>query len=345
MDRASQNRLDDTELSDGLGRERVKITTSPARAKKLNRELLNKMMFALTKDPEADLQAVITQAYRTQMDSRRTKCGKKESSKTAEMNRNILISTLSRYEKDPKCNLAISFPVDYRKDRDEFQGTNKRPRSPSPEVKRSPSPSLDPLETLSTDFNFVTPYSKELQHLLSSHHGHLGSPESTVHATKVLIKSSEIIWQGGLAKARVVKCSETIAAKICSRSQRNQALALQYLADHAPTIPVPRLHGLLELGGPSGISVMFTTYLAGTTLEHCWLKLHPDEKGSVQRQLNDIMRQLRILNQQNGYPMGLLDGTGVRDQRGPHDNYHSNKVITTGDEFQDYLLLLQAKPK
>ncbi|RHZ51900.1 hypothetical protein CDV55_103613 [Aspergillus turcosus] len=103
----------------------------------------------------------------------------------------------------------------------------------------------------------------------------------------------------------VVNCDDDIVAKVVVTSgDYTEYTTLQYLAERAPEIPVPKPHGLIRTGL---LCVIFMTYIPSMTLTEAWPTLTHQGKVSVQRQLDDIFCQLRTL-QKDDYYLECVEG-------------------------------------
>ena len=133
-------------------------------------------------------------------------------------------------------------------------------------------------------------------------------------ALTTLIRDSEIVSSGPVPSRRmVVKCGiDTIAKLVWEAEEFTEYTTLQYLLEHRPSIPAPRPLGLLRMGR---VSIMFTSYLPGTTLEAVWANLVADQKASVRDQLDAIFRDLRTMQLPRNMLLGGVAGEGCKDQR------------------------------
>lgn len=149
-----------------------------------------------------------------------------------------------------------------------------------------------------------------------------------------LIQEGEVISTGPVPSRRmVVKCGVGITAKLVRGVQEyTEYSTLQYLVEHRPSIPAPRPHGLLRMGS---VTIFFTSYLPGTTLEAVWADLADDRKASVRDQLDVIFRDLRSMEFPSGTPLGGVAGEGCKDQR--RHLRRSNNPIFDVKEFETFL--------
>ncbi|KMU75056.1 hypothetical protein CISG_04343 [Coccidioides immitis RMSCC 3703] len=106
--------------------------------------------------------------------------------------------------------------------------------------------------------------------------------------------------------------------------------SLEFLAKQAPDVPAPRPHGLVAFGP---FRVIFMSCIPGMTLTQAWPSLSHEEKLSIQGQLDEIFRRLRILRQDDGNVLGGVCGEGVKELR--VDECALFKGITTAIKFND----------
>ncbi|KAH0844611.1 hypothetical protein FOPE_09656 [Fonsecaea pedrosoi] len=138
-------------------------------------------------------------------------------------------------------------------------------------------------------------------------------PQFPMALTK-LIQEGEVINTGPLPSRRmVVKCGvDTVAKLVWGAEEFTEYTTLQYLLEHKPSIPAPRPRGLLRMGR---VTIFFSSFLSGPTLEAVWADLGADQKSSVRDQLDIIFRDLRTMEFPNGMSLGGVAGEGCKDQR------------------------------
>jgi aminoglycoside phosphotransferase len=188
----------------------------------------------------------------------------------------------------------------------------------------------------------VSPLSKTMKDLMPQHDA--GS-EAFPWAVRDLFEHGEPLYCGVMDF--VVKCSNSIVAKFRGTDFENDLLSkemktLQYLEEHAPDVPAPRVHGMIAIGGTR---VLFMTYFPAMTLEKAWRALDGAQKLQVQEQLDGIMSNLRQCKQAPGLPFGAVDGSGVSEIRFM-DIRQATDPITTEEELDNFTFPLypQAGP-
>ena len=148
---------------------------------------------------------------------------------------------------------------------------------------------------------------------------------------KQTFRDSEKLWECPIRGA-VLKCSDEIVAKVIKGlNDSTEYTSMQYLVEHAPDIPSPRPHGLIDF---APFKVIFMSYIPSVTLTKTWPTLTYEQKVSVQHQLDDIFGRLRKLKQPDGSILGGVGGEGVKDLH--RELYRSDKVLETGTEFEDF---------
>ena len=142
----------------------------------------------------------------------------------------------------------------------------------------------------------------------------IGAEARFFSALIALIQDAEVVSSGPVPSRRmVVKCGvDTVAKVVWGAEEFTEYTTLQYLLEHRPSIPAPRPLGLLRMGR---VSIFFTSYFQGTTLEAVWADLAADQKADVRDQLDAIFRDLRTMQLPYGMPLGGVAGEGCKDQR------------------------------
>ena len=106
---------------------------------------------------------------------------------------------------------------------------------------------------------------------------------------------------------------------------------LQFLDEYAPEIPSPKPLGVLRIGV---LSLIFTSYIPGTTLETIWPQLTVDQKLSVKDQLETVLTDLRSIKWPPNAPLGGVQGEGCKDLR--RNIRRSNSLIFSLEQFDDF---------
>ncbi|GIK00059.1 hypothetical protein Aspvir_004074 [Aspergillus viridinutans] len=274
-----------------------------------NRELMQKFESALKRNPAADLMALIPDSYRQKHQESQFKSPK---TSTAMLNQRTLNVLNVFLRKDPEINLLSVFPPNYgRRYRLAAQSSinpleRKVTKPPSPPDFRT---RLDTAETPTVVF----PLSQNVATLLKRFCESDAQPTDAGHALlgplRQLLWSSQKLWENPV-RGVVVKCDDDLVAKVVVTSgDYTEYTTLQYLAERAPDIPVPRPHGLIRIGL---LCVIFMTYIPSMTLTEAWPTLTHQDKVSVQRQLDGIFCQLRTL-QKDDYYLECVEGKRVME--------------------------------
>ena len=139
------------------------------------------------------------------------------------------------------------------------------------------------------------------------------------------------IW--GLAGRAVVDIGEGLVVKIGGDLDRDEASAMRFLAEYAPSLPAPRCMGLVTI---SKKFLLFMTKIPGNTLEHRWPSLSAESKLDIQRSLNEAISILRGMEKPEGRPFGSPAGR-CRDIR-MSDRYTESPVHDEA-AFNRFLLI------
>ncbi|KAK2734486.1 hypothetical protein FQN55_002656 [Onygenales sp. PD_40] len=296
-------------------------------AEQMNRDLMQAFHEALEKDPAVDLLSVVGTTYLRA--HRRAQYRKL--SEAGRYNLRTVNSLHDQVLAHPEINLRDRFPSDYaRRYGWAMPNTNEKP--PDPPRPKPPRDwvreKLDDISTAST----IYPLSEQASALLqkSSEINNYSDERALAASLKTLILNSERLFELSI-RGVVVKCNDEIVIKVFPDSRDlTEYHNLQYLADRACDLPIPRPHGLIMLGN---LRAMFMSYIPGVTLEKVWLDLSHEAKLSVQKQLDLIFSQLRCLRQDDGSELGGIGGEGVKDYR--IMEVFAYKGITTARGFDE----------
>ncbi|KAJ5917404.1 hypothetical protein N7466_010958 [Penicillium verhagenii] len=304
-----------------------------AEAETWNRDLMESFRQALEKDPAADLLSVVGTKYVAAH-----RVGQYEGlSEATQLNFRTVYGLQDKVLSQPEINLRDNFPAEY--DRLYRWAKPKEEKAISLESTPVTQKPAKPLDWLCRKIDAVKaasiiyPLSSQASALLNQHLTADGSPEkkSVPAALNDLILNSDIIFQLSIRNGAVVRCSDDLIIKTFScHEDFTEYHNLQYLAENAPDLPIPKPHGLITLGH---IGVMFMSYVPGTTLQKVWPRLSHEGKLSIQNQLEAIFSRLRNLRQEDGAELGGLRGEGVKDWR-IMENL-SYKGITTARGFTE----------
>jgi hypothetical protein len=296
--------------------EQKSLPLQRADAETWNRDLMEAFRQALEKDPAADLLSVVGKRY---VAAHRVGqyAGLSEAARlNFETVDRLQDGALSR----PEINLRDIFPADYdrlyrwAKPKEEEKATSLEE---SPPVRQLRQPldwlrkRIEPVNTAS----IIYPLSAQASALLNQHLTADASSEklSLTAALKDLILNSDIIFELSIRCGAVIKCSDDLVIKTFPSSRDlTEYHNLQYLAENAPDLPVPKPHGLIMLGS---VGVMFMSYVPGTALDKVWSRLSHEGKLSIQKQLDVIFSRLRGIRQEDGTELGGVRGEGVKDYR------------------------------
>lgn len=164
--------------------------------------------------------------------------------------------------------------------------------------------------------------------------GTTDASEISVEKLKHAIRQSKVLFR--CCGTFVAKLNERLAVKVeptKPSNDTNHCLALQFIAEHAPEVSAPRLHGLIRL---DVWSMMFMSYIPGSSLTKVWPTIPSDQRVVIQAQLDDAFTEVRQIKR-DGRQLGLLDGSGVVDVRPIHELFETDKPLYTVAEFEDFI--------
>ncbi|KAK2813705.1 hypothetical protein FQN50_000103 [Emmonsiellopsis sp. PD_5] len=296
-------------------------------AEQMNRDLMQAFHEALEKDPAIDLLSVVGTAYlRAHRRAQYRKLSEAGRYNLQTIN-NLHDDVLAR----PEINLRDRFPSDYAR-RYGWAMPNTTEKPPDPPQPKPPRDwvreKLDRINTAS----IIYPLSEQASALLRkpSEKNNYSDGRALAASLKTLILNSERLFELSI-RGVVVKCNDTLVIKVFPDSRDlTEYHNLQYLADHACHLPIPKPHGLIMLGN---LRAMFMSYIPGITLEKAWLHMSHGAKLSLQKQLDLIFSQLRSLRQDDGHELGGVGGEGVKDYR--IMEVFAYKGITTARGFDE----------
>ncbi|KKZ60489.1 hypothetical protein EMCG_04853 [[Emmonsia] crescens] len=299
-------------------------------AVQMNRDLMQAFQEALGEDPAADLLSVVEvkyiRAHRRAQYQKLTEAG--------HYNLRTINGLYDEVINDPEIDLLDRFPSEYaRRYRWAMPEPKEEIKAPEPQQSKQPShdwlhEKLDPIDTASV----IYPLSEQASALLQKYPGANGYSDETslAESLKTLVLNSERLFDLSI-RGVVVKCSDEIALKVFPHSRDlTEYHNLQYLADRASDLPIPRTHGLIKLGN---LRAMFMSYIPGTTLDKVWAGLSHEAKSSLQQQLNQIFCRVRSLRQDDGSELGGVGGEGVKDYR--ILEVFAYKGVTTARRFDE----------
>ena len=265
-------------------------------AAKFNRQVLQKLQKVLQEDPEADLLARIPNNYTARLENRKAKRVVVEDAKPSHLNS----SPKRTRDGSKRSKFAM---VDMEGDVSsalEIDATLTVLDPPRPDV----------IEYLS-QFHKIPPNTHQ--------NGIINGSSSTcfVPNTAALLsatKEAVVVWKSPFGSDRIVyKCSPTIAMKVFGGPDDHvEYHTLCFLEEKKPSIPAPRPKGLFKVGE---INVMFMSYLPCQTLSAKWPELQTEQKEALSSQLNDILTDLRTLQQPQDKPLGDVKYHKCQDVR------------------------------
>ena len=146
--------------------------------------------------------------------------------------------------------------------------------------------------------------------------------------------NGEILWNSlACSDHAVVKCIDTVIVKIVPLlADYNEHDTMEYLKQHAPTIPVPKPLGLLA-SKDTGYIVM--SFIPGQTVKAVWSTLSIEQKSSMKNQLEQHLAVLRRIQRPTGGLLGAIRGGGCKDTR-RHVRV-SEHPMHNAAEFRDFL--------
>jgi hypothetical protein len=294
-------------------------------AARCNQTLMQQFREALEKDPEIDLVSIIPDSYR--------RMNHEIESEATKLNRRTIKELQNMLRVEPEVDLLSVFPKNYARRMQVATNFNAIPAYH--QIKPSEPPEFRTRLDLAETADIIFPLSDTVKTLLAQYSEASNSLEDPRKSLALSLRrmcwDSPKLWENPV-RGVVVKCSDEIIAKVVTEDDDyTEYTALQYLAKHAPDIPVPRPHGLVKF---EPFCAMFMSYIPSMTLTEAWPKLTHEGKISVQHQLDDIFNRLRAIKQEDGHRLGGLGGEGVKDYR--CSEFPHPEIIDTAADFEDF---------
>lgn len=101
-------------------------------------------------------------------------------------------------------------------------------------------------------------------------------------------------------RASIVWFEEGLVIKSSDEVRSSQSAAMEYVRDHAPSVPVPTVHGTHFSNPRKGY--IFMDEIPGDTLEVVWPSLSPSQKEDVCKEIWDMVMTLRRLPRPGNLP-------------------------------------------
>lgn len=302
------------------------LTINNPNATRMNKDLMQAFQKALEKDPAADILSVVDRSYLIE----HRKAQYRSLPEVGRYNLSITNKLHDTVIRRPNTDLRDIFPSDYAR---RYEWVKPKVGSQKPEQPKQAIPrdwvceKFDPIKTAS----ILYPLSDQASALLQKYSEPGGVQENSLaKSLKRLILASERLFELSI-RGVVVKCSDEVAMKIFPQNRDlTEYHNLQYLADHACDLPIPKPHGLVSLGD---FYAMFLSYIPGVTLDKVWSFLPHETKSSLQAQLHKIFAKLRRIKQDDGVRLGGVNGEGVKDYR--IMEIFAYKDITTAKGFDE----------
>lgn len=316
-----------------------------AEAAQWNKDLMLEFKAELERNPSADLMSMFSDSYhRAHWNSQ---CH--QLSHAASINLDTLRELRDRLRNESEVNLLSVFPKNYNRRITMATGPKVLPHAEK-DIAAKQGPEFRTRLDLAKSATVVFPLSERVAGLLARYSR--GSPndnpsdndeangapsdepndteKALIMSLKQLLWNSPKLWENPV-RGVVVKCSEDIVAKVILGDQDyTEYTSMQFLAEWAPNIPLPKTHGLIAFGP---FRVIFMSYIPDVTLAKVWPNLSHEGKLFIQKQLEDIFRQLRSIRQHDGKALGGVCGEGAKELR--VDECALFKGITTATEFSD----------
>jgi hypothetical protein len=307
----------ETEESESGG-DSVSAPAKSSEAEAINRNLIRIFEVALQADIEVDLVSVIPTDYQDRLAKAKAKARKPPPVGTPPPAKRDLAEDDARHENSgltPESEAASEFKSDY------FDEAH------------IPVNAIDlrPQLNYKAAVNIIFPLSEEVKCLLAKY----TNPRSERDTLAESIV--ELCWDSGVLDCSpnfmVLRCNSGIAAKIGGDDDDDttEYTSCQSLAQHAPDVPVPRMHGCVTLGGRR---MIFMDYIPSVSLDKVWTQLSHDNKLCIQDRLIQIFTSLRKLRRAEGQLIGGVNGEAPWEVRRFPEK--SRNIISTSSEFERF---------
>ena len=162
----------------------------------------------------------------------------------------------------------------------------------------------------------------------------LGDYEMLSEEVIGLLDESAVLYKSAWAASSVAfRVNDGIAAKMTMEQHiATEYPTLEYLKQHLPNFPTPKLHGTVRIGR---YGILFSTFIPGLDLGKAWPQLDESEKRSLSSQLDGLMGHLRLLPFPAGIPLGGVHGQGCKDGR--RGIRMTSEPIFNVAQFEDFM--------
>lgn len=306
----------ETEEGESSG-ESVSVPAKSSEAETINRNLIRIFEVALQADIEVDLVSVIPTDYQGRLAEAKAKAGKTPPIATPPPVKRDPAEDGIRRENScitPESEAASEFKPDcFDEDHIPVNAIDLRPQLNHEAVVK-----------------IIFPLSEEVRCLLAKHTDRRSEGDKLAKSIVELCWDSEVLDCS--TNFMVLRCKGGIVAKIGGDDDdTTECTSCQYLAQHAPDVPVPRMHGCINFGGRR---MIFMDYIASVSLDKVWARLSHENKLCIQDRLNEIFTRLRKLRRDEGQQIGGVNGEAPWEVRRFPEK--SRKIISTSGEFERF---------
>lgn len=145
------------------------------------------------------------------------------------------------------------------------------------------------------------------------------------------LTDTTVIFWGASKDHRVELHPGNIAVKKARGMYLGEADALR--TAKAAGLPVPHVY---SSGSSDGIKYIEMEFVPGQTLEQAWPDMTAEQKGTIAKQLKDLLTTMRSVPPPPSQTIGSCDGIEIRDTRAYHT--YDAKACPNEQAFNEYLI-------
>ncbi|KAJ5092149.1 hypothetical protein NUU61_007019 [Penicillium alfredii] len=119
-----------------------------------------------------------------------------------------------------------------------------------------------------------------------------GGVSAIIEGLNRLVTTSEVIWH--LGSTAVLGLNSALVMKVGNDIDLQHLPTLEYIKQHAPRVPIPDIHGILQQPDSKRIFLLMSR-APGEPLDSKWKSLSEDEKSLIKGQLDAIVGDFRFL--------------------------------------------------
>lgn len=131
----------------------------------------------------------------------------------------------------------------------------------------------------------------------------------------------------------ITRIDSNVVMKTSPRCHRGEFAAMRYVAEHAPSVPIPTVH-FAQWDLPGGHGRIIMDYVPDKTLHAVWPTLPSERKERVCRDTWEIIQRFRTISRPEGLPSLYITVDGSELYQPPFTGY-SNEAVPLIESDED----------